>query len=145
MRFALPLWLVLLTAISLAPTSLKWRMGTMGALHTWGHFVAFLVTGALLCWNARRFPSWLRRCLAGAAIAALLEGLEVAIYHSTFEWRDLRTDCVSVVLGGVAAVGAVRLISAIERRRAKRRSFSMMTNEPVTVRGRIGGKTDIRK
>jgi len=144
-RFVLPLWLVLLTAISLAPTSLKWRMGTMGSLHTWGHFVTFLVTGALLCWNAGGVLSWLRRCLAGVAIAAVLEGFEVAVYHSTFEWRDLRTDCLGVVLGAMAAVGAARLVTAIAKRCAKRPSLSIAGNEPVSVRGRIGGKTHTRK
>lgn len=116
-RFALLLWLALLTAMSLAPTSLKWRMGTMGPLHTWDHFLAFFVAGALLCWNAGSFSSLLLRCLAGVAIAAVLEGMEAAVYHNPFEWRDLRTDWLGVVLGAAATIGAPRVLSAIAKRR----------------------------
>jgi hypothetical protein len=115
----------------------------MGPLHTWGHFVAFLVTGALLCWNAEDFSSWFSRCLAGIAIAAVLEGLEVAVYHGTFEWRDLGTDCLGVVLGAAVVAGAAWLRSTIERRRAKARSLSIPANDPLLVR--TGGKTRPRK
>ena len=119
--------------------------GNHGFPRAWGHFVTFLVTGALLCWNAGGVLSWLRRCLAGVVIAAVLEGFEVAVYHSTFEWRDLRIDCLGVLLGAMAAVGAARLVTAIAKRCAKRPSLSIAGNEPVSVRGRIGGKTHTTK
>jgi hypothetical protein len=111
------LWLAFLTAVSLAPTSLKWRMGTMGPLHSWGHFMAFFVTGALLCWNADRSSAWLRRCFAGFVIAAALEGMETAVYGNPFELRDLATDCLGVVAGAMIVAIAARLFSKIEKRR----------------------------
>jgi hypothetical protein len=127
-RLVLLLWLALLTAVSLAPTSLKWRVGTMGPLHNWVHFLAFFVTGVLLCWNAGWFSSWLLRCFAGVGIAAFLEGMETIVYHNPFEWHDLRTDCLGIVLGALAVAGGSRLFSAMERRRA--------SAPPITPSGR---------
>ncbi|HXR78532.1 MAG TPA: hypothetical protein VN737_21315 [Bryobacteraceae bacterium] len=135
-RFALLLWLALLTVVSLAPTSLKWRVGTMGPLHNWDHFLAFFVTGVLLCWNAGRVSSWLLRCLAGIAIAAILEGMEAVVYHNPFEWRDLRTDSLGIVLGALAVTGAARLFSAIEMRRASTRPIAIPASDCLSARGR---------
>lgn len=120
-RLLLLLWLTMLVAFSVAPTSLKWQMGTMGPFHSWGHFIAFFVMGVLLSWSAGRFSSWVLRCFVGVAIAVTLEGLEAAIYHNPFEWRDFRTDALGVVLGIGAAAGAIFVRSLLEKRRANAR------------------------
>ena len=84
---------------SLMPLSFKQSVGTTGILHGFGHIVVFAITAILFCCCGDK--GTVRILIAGAVIlfGAGLEFLQWAIYGSTFEWSDVRTDSVGSFLG----------------------------------------------
>jgi hypothetical protein len=99
MRFILVLWLLFITALSLVPLEVKYRLGTMGNLHNFGHLAIFLVTAVLMCWNASSTPARLLRCCGALLVAMLLEALEKIVYHNAYEWSDVAIDAAGVMVG----------------------------------------------
>jgi hypothetical protein len=125
-RYLLPLWLILITALSLAPVEVKDRLGTTGALHTYGHVVVFLITTVLACLGTA--DTWTRFARAGAiaVFAMLCEWMEFAVYGNFyFEWRDVRVDWIGIALGLAISAAAQRILEA--RRRLALKSQSVAT------------------
>ena len=92
-------WGLFLTALSLAPLKFKVELGTTGKLHQLGHYGAFLITAALLCWGASSRYKKLLRCSAAFALGFALEALEMMFYHNRFEWTDVGTDFLGILSG----------------------------------------------
>jgi hypothetical protein len=99
MRVVAPLWLAMLLAASLAPDSLKQQLGTKGPGHLAAHFLAFALTGIILCWNSLNLVSRLSRAIIGCGVALLLEILEALFYRNAVEWRDVAAGCLGVAFG----------------------------------------------
>lgn len=122
MRAAVVIWLVFVTAISVAPFEVKWELGAKGRFHDAGHFLVFFVTAMLTCWTAANSASRIVRLLAVCGVALLQEALETAIYHNPFEWRDVLVD----TLGAVAAFAILSVLPLLfpgaQRARALRRA-----------------------
>ena len=99
MRFIGLLWLAFVTVLSLIPLKYKYRAGTTGVFHSPGHFLIFLVTAMLLCWNSpnarSRFLRWAGICCFGIVI----EILEWSTYHNVMEWRDVLIDIFGAAVG----------------------------------------------
>lgn len=106
MRLVNCFWVVLITALSLAPFGVKLQLNTMGPLHDAGHLGVFLLTAVLLCWTAKGTTGQLARYLGVCLIAVSIEALEAAIYHNRFEWRDVMID----VLGAAIGLVVIKLI-----------------------------------
>lgn len=99
MRVVVPLWLAMLTAVSLMPDRFKFHLGTKGAFHRIDHFIVFAVTALIFCWTATSLQSRLLRA-AGACFAAfVLEWMEAFFYHNRVEWRDVWIGCLGVAFG----------------------------------------------
>ncbi|MGC2657817.1 MAG: hypothetical protein WA324_07550 [Bryobacteraceae bacterium] len=107
MRYGIVTWIILIVVLSLSPLKVKALLGTQGLLHNWGHLSVYLVTAALICWNAEGLSLRLFRCLGVILFAVALEILEAVLYRVPFEWKDVFLDLAGVVLG-VATVTIVR-------------------------------------
>lgn len=99
MRVVVPLWLVLLAAVSLAPDHVKYHLGTKGSFHSTAHFIALALTGLLFCWKATSLRMRLAGVLAGCCVALALEFLERWFYGNPLEWSDVWIGCLGVVFG----------------------------------------------
>ncbi len=111
MRIAFILWLVVLVCLSLSPFEVKQHLHSMGRFHIVYHLVAFVITTILLVLNARTLAG---RALAIAIAVCLAFGTELLEYmHFTnpFEWQDVLTDCLGILLGLMLLwiVGTLRL------------------------------------
>ncbi|MBV9157529.1 MAG: hypothetical protein JO097_14795 [Acidobacteriaceae bacterium] len=103
MRVVVPLWLAVLTAVSLAPDRLKFRLGTKGAFHRADHVIIFALTGLVFCWSASSVRSRVLRA-AGACLAAfVLEWMEAFFYENPVEWGDVWIGCLGAGLGFLLA------------------------------------------
>lgn len=140
MRYLVPLWLILITGLSLAPFHIKYHLGATGAWHTYGHIAAFLTTTVLVCFGAA--DTWNRVGRAGSllAFAMLCEWLELVVYGNFhFEWRDVFIDWTGVAIG--FAISAVAHGVLARKRRAKEASLrSTPVEQPVA--GCDSGKVD---
>jgi hypothetical protein len=119
-RYLLPLWLILITGISLAPFRVKYHLGAMGPLHAFGHMAIFLVTTVMVCSGAA--DTWIRLCRAGSILlfAMLCEWLELAVYGNFhFEWHDVRIDWIGVALGFAISELIHRVLEARRARELK--------------------------
>ena len=118
MRILLAFWLLLITALSLAPMKLKFELRTVGRWHDTGHWLAFFVATVLACWNVK---SPYLKLFCGASLLAvgmILERLEQIGFHNLYEWRDVRTDFTGIA-AGLLLVFLVQLIhTAGEKRTA---------------------------
>ncbi len=99
LRLIIPLWLVLLVSLSLAPDDLKYHLGTKGPFHYAGHFIAFTLTGLLFCWTSSSFKLRLVHAVAACCVALCLEALESWFYGNRLEWIDVLVGCLGVALG----------------------------------------------
>lgn len=112
-RYLLPLWLVAIAGLSLAPFPVKYHLGAIGPMHTFGHIVGFLITTVLTCSGAS--DMWTRWCRAGSILvfAMLCEWLELAVYGNFhFEWHDVRIDWIGVALGLAISAITYRVVEA---------------------------------
>lgn len=101
-RRAWPLaaWILFVLLVSLLPLPLKHSLQTHGRYHNSAHFVAFLITVLLICWN-KRSNAWVAAACAGTIVMAFsIEGAQTAIYHNLFEWDDVLIDSLGAVMGG---------------------------------------------
>ncbi|HEX4232021.1 MAG TPA: hypothetical protein VHZ07_25360 [Bryobacteraceae bacterium] len=99
-RYLLPLWLIVIAGLSLAPFRVKYHLGAIGTMHAFGHIAVFVVTTVLTCSGATDI--WIRLCRAVSILlfAMLCEWLELAVYGNFhFEWHDVRIDWIGVALG----------------------------------------------
>jgi hypothetical protein len=114
-RFIALAWFCFIAVISLMPLRFKYRMGTMGAFHNPGHFLAFFVATILLC----RAPSGkqrLVRCAEVCLFAVLMEVLEWAVYHNALEWHDIFVDIAGAFLGAaIVTLWSFRLSRAAQQ------------------------------
>lgn len=92
-------WLLLLVSISLAPWIVKRRLGITGIRHNRGHVIAFCVTAIVFTMGAKTLRGTVFRIIGAAAIAVLLEALEVASFGNLFEWKDVRMDLIGLGCG----------------------------------------------
>ncbi|HWF46997.1 MAG TPA: hypothetical protein VG168_08330 [Bryobacteraceae bacterium] len=125
MRYLLPLWLIVIAGLSLAPFRVKYHLGAIGPMHTFGHIAVFLITTVLACFGAA--DTWTRLCRAASILlfAMLCEWLELAVYGNFhFEWHDVRIDWVGVALGF-----AISLIT--HRSSTARRTDELKCNHPL--------------
>ena len=100
MRFLIVPWLAFVTALSLGPEFMKYKiLQTQGRMHNPGHLVVFMITALLLCWNAGSASSRILRALAAILVGVTLEWFEAVIYHNPYEWKDLMVDCVGIAAG----------------------------------------------
>jgi hypothetical protein len=98
MRKLLVFWLVLVASLSLAPFGIKEVLGTRGPFHNFGHFLVFLVTGAMVLIDAPARKSRIRRFAFVILFSAATEGLESVVYSNIFEWRDFLIDCTAIAV-----------------------------------------------
>ena len=91
------IWILFLTALSLAPLGIKDQLHTTGRLHDWGHFAVFLVTA--MVFTKASFRPRVLGLLATVVLGALLERLEVLAYHSHYEWMDVGIDTLGALCG----------------------------------------------
>jgi hypothetical protein len=97
MRKWTALWFFLVSALSLAPLSVKKFLRSMGPLHNYGHFLVFFTSGILLLSTAA--PSvWFVRMLLLLLFCATIEGLQTVFYTHHFEWSDLFVDYFAVAI-----------------------------------------------
>jgi hypothetical protein len=116
-RILVPIWLVLIAALSFAPFAIKFHLRTIGAFHYLGHSSIFFVTAVLILWNATGLVSKAWRSVSVVLFGALLELLEAISFHNVFEWRDVLSDVVGVVIA-VVLVSAVKFtMTALPRSR----------------------------
>ena len=99
MRAIVPLWLIILTIVSLMPDDVKFHVGTKGLLHYPMHLVAFIVTGLIFCWNLLNFRSRLACAIVACSAALALEILEAWPRRNPIEWTDVWVDCLGVAIG----------------------------------------------
>jgi hypothetical protein len=93
-------WILLILLVSLLPMPFKRFLETHGRFHNTGHFLAFLITVWVVCWN-KGSNAWVAVACAGAiGMAFLIEGAQTAIYHNPFEWKDVLIDSLGTVVGG---------------------------------------------
>jgi hypothetical protein len=111
-RILVPIWLVLIAALSFAPFGIKFHLRTIGALHYLGHSSIFFVTAVLILWNATGLASKAWRSVSVVLFGALLELLESMSFHNIFEWRDVLSDAIGVAIA-LVAVSAVKFSSAL--------------------------------
>ena len=110
MRFALAAWLFLLVAVSLFPVSFKLKLHTTGAMHDYGHYIAFLVTAIFLWLIAERPLGRIAGFLGGMVFSYSQEWAENKLYHAGFEWKDVGTDLAGLVSGFVFMVLVTTLL-----------------------------------
>ncbi|MDQ2901393.1 MAG: VanZ family protein [Acidobacteriota bacterium] len=97
------LWLGFVAALSLLPVSLKDSLHTTGVLHWWGHLAIFAITAMLFRRMRARTLEQISRAVALFFFGVLLEFLQHAIYGNQFEWRDVGTDALGILLGFLIA------------------------------------------
>jgi hypothetical protein len=68
--------------------------------------MAFFITALIFGTGARRWYVSLLRCAAAACLAAGLEIVEAAHFHSRFEWRDVGVDFIGVAAGAAILIFA---------------------------------------
>ena len=115
MRLLLIFWLLFIIALSLIPLELKNELGTTGKLHQLGHYGAFLITAALLCWDANSLSRKLLRCSGAFALGFALEALEVLFYRNRFEWTDIGTDSLGILSGCLLVIVLQALAPGLRR------------------------------
>lgn len=96
-------WTAFVLILSFLPYRQKHRLHTEGALHAWGHLLAFAV---LMFFAARSAGSWRRRVwlvLAVLLLGAGVEWVEHLIFGAPLEWMDIGLDAAGVALGVGAA------------------------------------------
>ena len=123
MRYLVPLWLILIAGLSLAPFHIKYHLGATGAFHFYDHIGVFLITTLLVSFGAT--DSWTRLARAGSlvAFAVLCEWLELAVYGNfRFEWHDVVIDWTGVALGLAISTVGQRVFKARRGRDQKRRT-----------------------
>ncbi len=101
-------WLAFICVLSLLPLSLKRDLHTTGALHPWGHILAFAITAILFYQPRAGLFGKTLRMLALVLFAVLLEFLQHAIYGNEFELPDVGMDAMGTFLGIVIASLAAR-------------------------------------
>ena len=99
MRWLVFLWLGFVTALSLAPLSVKSMLGAKGHFHEAGHLIIFLITAVLLCWTAVTVRARLLRYLAVCCFGVAMETLEAIVYGNRFEWEDVLFDFAGAFIG----------------------------------------------
>ena len=110
MRKLLILWLALVASLSLAPFRIKEALGTTGLYHNCGHFLVFLLTGAMVLIDAPTRTSRIRRFAFVILFSAATEGLESVIYSNVFEWRDFVVDCTAIAVSPLVPL-TLRLVA----------------------------------
>jgi hypothetical protein len=98
-RFLVAAWLLLITAVSLAPLRLKLALHTVGVWHNPIHFAVFLATGLLALSTASSFATRGLRTAYLILFCAATELLEALLFHNPFEWRDLSVDSLGLCSG----------------------------------------------
>ena len=121
MRLLLIFWLLLIIALSLIPLDLKNELGTTGKLHQLGHYGAFLITAALLCWDANSLSHKILRCSGAFALGFTLEALEVLFYRNRFEWADVGTDSLGILSGCLFVILLKALAPGLRRQAPENR------------------------
>jgi VanZ family protein len=102
-RRAWPLaaWVFFVLLVSLLPLPLKQSLQTHGRFHNTAHFLAFLITVLLVCWNKGSNAGVAVACTGAIVVAFFTEGAQTAIYHNLFEWDDVLVDSLGAITGGV--------------------------------------------
>jgi hypothetical protein len=115
-RYLLPIWLILITGLSLAPFRVKYHLGATGMWHSMDHVAIFLVTTILVCYGAADTWTRMGRSCALLVFAILCEWLELAVYGNfRFEWHDVLIDWSGIVLGFAVSAITNRLFEARKR------------------------------
>jgi VanZ family protein len=128
-------WILFVLLVSLLPMPFKRFLETHGRFHNSAHFLAFLVTVLLGCFN-KGSNAWVAAACAGTIVMAfVIEGAQTAIYHNLFEWKDVLVDSLGAVVGA-ALLLAYR---ADDQSRGKK----VICNP--AVKSRRGGPTTGRK
>jgi len=111
MRWASAVWLLLVTAGSLAPLKVKVQLHTVGSWHNIFHFFAFCLGGLLFLVPAASSRAVVLRAVALALFCAVIEYLEAVVYHNKFEWRDFYLDCFSLSVAWLLSFPVRRLVA----------------------------------
>jgi glycopeptide antibiotics resistance protein len=128
-------WILVVLLVSLLPMPFKHFFETHGRFHNIGHFLAFLITILMLCWN-KGSTVWVAAACAGAiGMAFFIEGAQTAMYENPFEWKDVLVDS----LGAVVGAGFFLAYRADDQSRGKK-----VISKP-TVKSWRGGPTIGRK
>ena len=109
-RIGLAIWIALVIAISISPLSFKLRLHTIGALHDFGHYVVYALTGIFLWIVAERRVTRVFAFLFGIVLSVGQEWAENRMYHAGFEWKDVVTDLAGLVTGFALMIVITALI-----------------------------------
>jgi hypothetical protein len=90
--------------LSLMPLSVKDLLGTRGEYHKWGHRFVFAVGALLLCLLRRQPHEKLVVAALAFGLAASIEAAQVLLFREDFEWRDLGSDALGILIGGSLAI-----------------------------------------
>lgn len=117
MRIALLLiWLVILICFALSPFEVKAHLHSMGRFHDVYHLIAFGVAAILLAWDSRSITVRLLLGSLAIPLAFGTEFMERYRFHNPFEWHDVYTDCIGILLGlAISAAGSTFLRQARSR------------------------------
>lgn len=96
MRPLIIVWLLVITAISIAPLSAKIFLHTVGQWHDYGHLFVFFTTEMLVLFNAPRVSMRVFRTSLILCFCAVLELMQAIGYHNRFEWHDLWVDYLAI-------------------------------------------------
>ena len=109
-------WILIVTALSLAPLEVKELIGTTGKLHNFGHFAVFLITAMTMCWGVAGIKGKSRRAMWALYFAVTLELLETVFYTSYLEWRDIALDASGILTGLAITIVTAAIVSAFGAR-----------------------------
>jgi hypothetical protein len=85
-----------ITAISLAPFSVKRALGTNSAFHNMGHVLVFAASASFVIYGCAKPSARAVRLAFVLLFAVATEFLEKTLYHNLFEWSDLVLDSVGI-------------------------------------------------
>ena len=94
-------WAILFVLVSFFPNWLKTLLGSVGPLHHPIHISVFFLAGLLLLTTVSTFSGRISGFAAIFLIATAVELAQSAYYTISFEWQDVMSDCIGLMLAGL--------------------------------------------
>jgi hypothetical protein len=98
--------LAAVAVLALLPQPFKGLLATYGVVHDLLHAAVFCAATLLTTWRIRNGWSAAAIGIGILAFGVLLEFLQTRVYGNWFEYRDVVTDAVGMVVGVAARRGA---------------------------------------
>lgn len=93
------LWSCLVGFFSILPTRLINRSEFHGSVHAAAHVLAFCLTMTIFSARAKTIKLNILYAVWTLSLALISEWLEMVVFHSRFEWADIRLDFAGVAVG----------------------------------------------